>query len=126
MADVPSRRVSWLWLTILVVALVFAAGLAGIQWSIHVGVRNASDLAVREYPAGDRVMALVAFVESEDQPMAARNRAVWALGQLRDPRALSVLERHYTGQACDHARGLCQHELKKAIDLLHGRLASAR
>jgi hypothetical protein len=125
-ADVPSRRVSWLWLTILVVALVLAAGLAGIQWSIHDGVRDASELAVREYPAGDRVMALVAFVESEDQPMGARNRAVWALGQLRDPRALSVLERHYTGQACDHARGLCQYELKKAIDLLHGRPASAR
>jgi HEAT repeat protein len=114
----PSRRISWLWLAILVVALVLVAGFAGIQWSIHIGVRNASDLAVRAYPAGDRVMALVAFVESEDQPMAARNRAVWALGQLRDPRALPVLERHYTGSECDHARGLCQHELKKAIDLL--------
>ena len=112
-----SRRVSWIWLGILAAALVLALGFGAIEWSIYSGIRDAKAMAVRAYP-GDGERALIAFVELEEQELSARNRAVWALGQLRDRRALPVLERYYTGQPCDHARRLCQHELKKAIDLI--------
>lgn len=112
-----SRRVSWFWVAILVVALLMAAGFAAVRWSIHSGVREATEKAVLEYP-GDGVLALAAVVDSESHARRDRNRAVWALGQLRDPRALPVLERHRTGGDCDHSRGLCQYELTKAIDLI--------
>jgi hypothetical protein len=114
------RRLTWVWWAIVAVVLVVLTGFAGITWSIRSGVRAATETAVQEYP-GDGTLALIAFVESDDQPLSARNRAVWALGQLRDPRALPTLERHFTGEPCDHARILCQYELKKAIDLIRPR-----
>jgi HEAT repeat protein len=117
-----SRRLSWFWLAVLIVALLLVAGLAAVKWSIHSDVRDATAMAVQEFP-GDGVQALIAVVESEDHPLPARNRAVWALGQTGDSRALPALERYYTGDACDHARRLCQHELKKAINLLRARAA---
>lgn len=115
-------RVSWFWLAVLILALLLVAGFAAVKWSIHSDVSDATAMAVREFP-GDGVEALIAVVESEDHPLAERNRAVWALGQTGDSRALPALERYYTGGACDHARRLCQHELKKAIDLLRARAA---
>jgi len=66
---------------------------------------------------GDDVAALVDYVESDLHTLSERNCAVWALGQARDVRALSVLEKYYSGEKCDHDRKLCQSELKKAIKL---------
>ena len=117
MAGRASRRLTWVWWALGAVAVVLVAALAGITVWIRADVRAATDMAVREYP-GDGTLALIAFVESDDHPLAARNRAVWALGQRRDPRALPALERQYTGGPCDHAHMLCQYELKKAIALI--------
>lgn len=116
-----SRRLLWLGWALGAAAVVLVAAFAGITLWIRADVRDATEMAIREYPGDDGTVALIAIVESEDQPLRARNRAVWALGQLRDPRALPILERHYTGEPCDHARMLCQHELKKAIDLIRPR-----
>jgi PBS lyase HEAT-like repeat len=112
-----SRRLTWIGWALGTGAVILVAAFAGITLWIRADVRNATEMAVREYP-GDGTLALIVFVESDDHPLAERNRAVWALGQLRDPRALPTLERHYTGKPCDHARMLCQYELKKAIDLV--------
>jgi len=87
--------------------------------SIRSGVKEISAVAVREYP-GDRVEALIAFVESTDHSLKQRNLAVWALGQISDRRALPVLKSFYTGRACEHDKALCQHELQKAIKLCEG------
>jgi hypothetical protein len=103
-----------------VIALVLiAALLLGTGWLIGSGVHAASEAALLERP-GDRVPALMAYIESPTQTLRARNRAVWALGQLGDARALPVLEKHFTGRECEHGRALCQHELRKAIRLCHG------
>ena len=51
-------------------------------------------------------------------PAAAQ--AVVALGQLGDPAALPVLERLATGRDCDHARDVCQKEVRKAIEGCRG------
>ncbi|MEJ2705612.1 MAG: hypothetical protein P8Z79_24500 [Sedimentisphaerales bacterium] len=88
-------------------------------WSIRSGVKEISAEAVRQYP-GDRVEALTAYVDSEDHSLRKRNRAVWALGQIGDKRALPVLEKYYTGGPCDHENSLCQGELAKAIKLCNG------
>ena len=103
-----------------VIGLVAIAALAaGTGWLIGSGVHAASEaaLAARQ---GDPVPALIAYVESPAHTLQARSRAVWALGQLGDARALPVLEKHVTGNACAHDRALCQHELRKAIRLCRG------
>ena len=104
--------------TALMVVALLGAFLA-IGLSIGSGVRDASAASVAAY-GGDRVDALISVVNSPAHSLHERNRAVWALGQLGDERALPVLERYVTGQPCDHARGICQHELSKAIRLCRG------
>ena len=90
-----------------------------ICWSIRTSVKEMSAEAVGEYP-GDRITALMAYVDSGNHSLRQRNRAVWALGQIGDKRALPVLEKWYTGQPCDHKNSLCQYELGKAIKACNG------
>ncbi len=92
-----------------------------ICFSIRSSVKEISAQAVRQYP-GDRIDALMTYVESKNHSLRQRNRSVWALGQIGDKRALTVLERFYTAQPCDHGSSLCQHELRKAIKLCKGSL----
>jgi hypothetical protein len=99
---------------VLLTALVLGSG-----WLIGSGVHAVGESALLEQP-GDRVLALMAYVESPKHTLRERNRAIWALGQLGDARALPVLERHFTGRECDHGRELCQDELRKAIRLCRG------
>ena len=90
-------------------------------WSIGSSVKDISARATQEY-SGDRIEALIAYVQSKKHSLRDRNRAVWALGQMGDGRALSVLEKFYLGELCDHSKFLCQYELKKAINLCKGGL----
>jgi hypothetical protein len=115
------RRLVWFISRAAVIALVvIAALLLGTTWLIESGVHAASEAALLERP-GDSVPALMAYLESPTHPLRERNRAVWALGQLGDARALPVLEKHFTGRQCEHGRALCQHELRKAIRLCRGK-----
>ena len=98
-------------LSFLVVCLI---GFVSVCFSIRSAVKDMSTKAVKEFP-GDRVQALIAYVRSENYTLRKRNRAVWALGQIGDQRALPVLESYYTGGECDHDKHLCQRELKHAI-----------
>lgn len=84
-------------------------------------VKRASEAAMKQYD-GDAVEALIQCVEDEGSALRVRNRAVWALGQWGDPRALAILKQHMTRQTCDHEHDLCQHEVSKAVDLLKGDL----
>jgi hypothetical protein len=99
-------------------AFVFAAYFM-VCWSIRSSVREISATATKEYP-GDRIEALITYVKSENHSLRQRNRAVWALGQIGDKRALPVLEKSYTGEPCDHENCLCQGELQKAIKACKG------
>ncbi len=92
-----------------------------ICFSIRSGVKEISAEATQLYP-GDRVEALITYVNSEDHSLRKRNLAVWALGQIGDKRALPVLTESYTGGPCDHDSRLCQRELQKAIKLCKGSL----
>jgi hypothetical protein len=99
--------------TLICFALLFA-GYLWVCFSIRSSVKEISAIATQEYP-GDRVEALMAYIESEDHSLRQRNCAVWVLGQIGDSRALPTLEKYCTGGPCDHSSYLCQHELKKAI-----------
>ena len=105
------------WWPVAVAAVIgiVAVGLGSLFWMIRSGVAEDVARAQRDH-GGDRVEALMAFVDSDRHPLPERNRAVWALGQISDPRALPVLRKYYTGAECQHAMFLCQYELKKAID----------
>ena len=125
--DKPKSRSRWaaarrvLPLGLLICFAVLLAGYLLICFSIRSSVKEISARAVQEYP-GERVEALMAYVESENHSLRDRNRAVWALGQIGDNRALSTLEKYYTGGPCDHSSYLCQHELEKAIKQCKGTL----
>ena len=101
-------------------AFLFVAFLC-ICFSIRSSVKEISAMAVREFP-GDRIVALMTYVDSKNYGLRQRNRAVWALGQIGDERALTTLEKCYTGGPCDHESRLCQGELQKAIKLCKGSL----
>jgi len=58
---------------------------------------------------------------SEGIPLKDRNRAIWAVGQLGDVRALVPLGSLLTGKPCDHSSAVCQHEVRKALRLCSGR-----
>jgi len=108
----------WLKIGLVFVALmVMAAGGAALL-SIQISLSNAIGKAQALYPhPGDDVTALIAYMDSDKQQIAGRNRAVWALGRIGDPKALSALKKHYDGKPCNHDERLCQYELAKAINL---------
>lgn len=83
-------------------------------------VKNQCQKAINEY-GEDCTLALSQMVNDQRKDFRSRNDAIWALGQLGDPRALGALESHYTGVIPEkeplHA-SLSQYELKKAINML--------
>ncbi len=103
----------------LVLCFVLALGfLACVRHAIVSGLDENIAMAQSAHPhPNDDVAALIEYAESDEHGIKDRNHAVWALGQLRADRALSVLEKLYTGDECDHAGALCQYELAKAIDM---------
>lgn len=101
-------------LAALVAALALRASITGSLDEIVGLARGAAP------GAADDVAAVMAWVADEARPVADRNRGVWALGQLRDARALPLL-RGLAVPECRHGEDICQHELRKAIDLCAGR-----
>lgn len=100
------------------VIIFFIASTLSIGWSV-----NYKCQAAQEKYSGDCVDALSSLVESDSESFEDRNRAIWALGQLGDSRALPVLEKYYTGVEKDNEsldQDISQYELQKAIDLCEG------
>ena len=107
---------------ILIVLLVCVVVITLFSLSIELGVKTTCEMATRKYP-GDKVEALIMFVESTENGYNARrysanNHAFWALGQLGDKRALPSLKKLLTGKPCDHETNLCQGEIQEAIQRL--------
>lgn len=100
-------------LAALVTTVALRASITGSLRDIAAQARHASPAAP------DDVTALLAWVEDETLPVAERNRGVWALGQLRDPRALPLLH-SLEVETCRHGEDICQHELQKAVALCEG------
>jgi hypothetical protein len=102
------------WAAALVLSLVLLVAVtawAMIEW----GVYSAQKSAAVQFPGRDSSQALIDLVNCEKCAMEQRNRAVWTLGQIREQRALPVLRKHFYDGPCNHARNLCQHELRKAL-----------
>ncbi len=108
------------WKKLLTIALS-ALFLFYIGSSLVIGsqVQDVIASAQKNHPT-DPASALLAVVNSENQPLVERNRAVWALGQLGDSRAITTLQSLCTGKECNHDHEVCQHELEKALKLCQG------
>jgi len=104
--------------------LVIAAGIViiayfGCSLLIGLGVNSASERAMAQFD-GDRIEALIALVDCQTCNLHDRTTAVWALGQLKDKRALPILYKYRTGKPCDHLHQFCQYEISKAIRWTEG------
>lgn len=99
-----------------VLGFVVLAGVSYVLFCLGIGshVKPICAEAMREFP-GDRVEAVLAYIESDRHSLKERNKAVWALGYMGDKRAVPVLKKYVTGQPCEHDKSLCQRELGKAI-----------
>ncbi len=111
------RIAAWVLCFIAAIGLV---GYAGISVWIGRAVMERSQSAMAQF-GGDRINALITLVDCETCSLHDRTQAVWALGQLRDKRALPVLYKYYTGTPCDHERRICQYEIEKAIRWTEGK-----
>ena len=105
--------------TVVIGFVCLLAAHVGISLWIGADVRAMAAQAMQQYD-GERVEALMQYVDDPSHSYRDRNRAVWALGQLGDARALPTAKKYYTGDPCDHDAALCQRELSKAIVLLEG------
>ena len=94
--------------------------LAGIIVQIRSGLQRFSDDAVARFPGG-RAQALMQVVDCDTCRLEDRNNAVWALGQMAEEPAISVLRKYFDGQPCAHTTRLCQYELRKAIRMVETR-----
>ncbi len=85
-------------------------------------VKNKCQEASKKY-GGDCVEGLIKTLNVEKNDFRTRNSAIWALGEMGDSRAVSTLEKYYTGdipkrESLDKA--ISQYELSKALKLTHG------
>jgi len=106
------------WILAIVVGILIVVYI-GISIMIGWGINKESRSAMARF-AGDRIEALIALVDCQDCRLEDRNHGVWALGQLRDKRALPELYKYRTGKPCNHSRQICQYEISKAIRWTEG------
>ena len=105
--------------------LFFVVTCTWIGYEVKNECRRAKNQYATKLPVDqqDCVTALAATLNDESQSFATRNSAIWALGQLGDERALSTLQKFYTGNIPDREplnSTISQYELKKAINLASG------
>jgi hypothetical protein len=98
--------------------LIFVIILITLTVGIHLFagflLRGFSHKAQTQFP-GTRVEALIAMLECNSCNTRDRNWAIWALGQLDDPRALPVLEKYYVGIKGNNPQNLDQEKLQDEI-----------
>ncbi|MBK8166468.1 MAG: hypothetical protein IPK64_10990 [bacterium] len=115
----PGRSIPrWQRLAVGAIAVVMVA-FAATALVIGRQVDEAMARAQLAHP-GDGVSALIMVAGSSDTPVAERNRAIWALGQLGADAALPLLRSLAGDAACNHATAVCQHEVGKALALCAG------
>ena len=96
------------------VILAFA-GMTGSQ--LHSSVKSICLIAKNEFKK-DCVSSLIETVKSEKFLFRDRNRAIWALGQIADSKALpflTELNRSLQDRKTDGEHGLSKFEVEKAI-----------
>jgi len=86
---------------------------------IKISVINISNQAKLDFQ-GDSIHALCYMAQSEDFSINERNKAIWALGQLKAEEAIPVLRNLLNHEECSHEIDICQREIKKSIRKIEG------
>lgn len=98
-------------------AVLFILFVITLHW-ISSDVRAICKKTQQKYE-GDRVEALIAYLEKEPLTFKEKNNVIWALGEIGDKRAIPTLQKLYTGKPCpkpcDSSKYICQYGIKKAI-----------
>jgi len=110
------RRIEGAAVFVLVMAL---CGYAALSWQRYTTIRDVT-AAARTVDSQGRVEALLAYLRSDATSFEEKNRAIWVLGELRDPAALDDLRALQRPGECDHERFICQREVNKAIAKIEG------
>ena len=103
--------------------IVFIFGIAGTYFATLSWIQHDANTMAKEASIvfkKDKAESLLEIIESENFALKDKNKAIWALGILKDERALPRLEALYTGEVCNHEKELCQYEIKKAILKIKG------
>jgi len=110
---------------LVILALVFVTSLRQIRKEVGRICR----LARQDFP-GDDVEALIALMESNETSFRDKNRAIWALGQLGDKRALPVLNKLDTDEIqeppYDANSYIVQYTVEKAIKQINSEFILTR
>jgi hypothetical protein len=111
-------------------AVVALIGLLYLVPTVRTSVKKIDQSLERicwDVGATDRESCVTALLEgftSKEIGFREKNQMIWALGQLADPRALTLLEELQTGQPCQEPcrkdQALCQLEIEKAIKWCRG------
>ena len=100
-----------------------------ICWTIFADVKGICNHAKEEFN-GDVITSLTKLLNSDKYGYKDKNDAIWAMGQIGDPKALPVLESFYTGKPCERPcslnKSICQRELKKAIQACNGAFSATK
>ena len=112
------------------IILIIAAAIYAIScFSIFSGVKSICFEAKKEFK-GDSVEALMALIESDKFGFQEKNKAIWALGQIGDKRAMPLLEKLNTGEVqkapYNTDKYIVQYSVKKAIKQCKGEFSLTR
>jgi hypothetical protein len=97
----------------------------GLLASIKLEANNLGENAVNVFHK-DKVESLLLLLDSDRYSIKDKNNAIWALGVLKDKRALSKLESLVTDEKSNQAEKLCQSEIKKSILKIKGTFIISR
>ena len=92
---------------------------AGLRTSIWTDANQFAKQAAEQYST-DKTTTLLMYIDSDEYTFKEKNKAVWAMGVLKEKNALPKLEMMYTGEKCNHDSAICQYELYKAIHKIRG------
>jgi hypothetical protein len=106
------------------IMLITVLALYGIGCGLlYRGVQRYTGTAEAAY-GGEAVPALMALAQDPEARYEDRNGAIWALGQIGDPRALPVLRELQTGEVqttpYDPSACIVQYSVEKAIRQIEG------
>jgi hypothetical protein len=70
----------------------------------------------------DKVESLLLLLDSDRHSSKEKNDAIWALGVLKDERALNKLESLMTEEKSGKAEKYCRREIEKSIEKIKGKI----
>lgn len=69
------------------IIIVTSSTYIGLRIWFKSEINQICTVAIQQY-GGDKIEALIAVLNSENEALETKNRAIWALGKLRDKRVL--------------------------------------